>query len=104
MFVVDTPCTLVPGTVVSADTTTLGGWLNIPVGNVTAAVTVVLSAGGVRTTVPCAIFGIPDMDPSVLNVSGPQCPDPSPLTSNLSFVDFRVAGSAFGNVFVVGGE
>src|SRR5699024_3372958 len=41
--------------------------------------------------------------PSAWNVSGPQCPDPSPLTSNLSFVDFRVAGSAFGNVLVEGG-
>src|SRR5699024_4771387 len=43
------------------------------------------------------------MDPSWLNVSGPHLPLPSPLTSNLSFVDFNTAGAAFGNELVVGG-
>ena len=57
---------------------------------------------GPPATVPAAM-GKPVMDPSAPNVSGPQCPDPSPLTTNVLFVDFSVAGAAFGNEFVVGG-
>src|SRR5699024_12108647 len=68
--------------VVSADTTTVGGVVNLPCGNVTVFV---LYAPDVTVTVsplPTAIFGIPDMDPSALNVNCPQCPDASPIITN----------------------
>ena len=99
-----TPTLMSTGAVESPLTVTAGGVENRPTGNCTVSV---LNPSvwfvTVIVTVPAAIFGIPDMVPSGLNVNGPQCPDPSPLTSNLSFVDFSVAGSAFGNEFVVGG-
>ena len=99
------PVTVVPVTDESADATTMGGVVNRPAGNVTSIVAVYgeLVPVGVSVTVPAAVFGIPDMDPSALNVSGPHEPLPSPLTSNPPTLDFNTAGVAAGNEFVVGG-
>ena len=87
----------------SADTVTAGGLVNLPCGNVTVFV---LNPPDVTVTVsplPAAIFGIPVMDPSALNVSGPQCPDPSPLTSKAPLPDLSTAGVEAGNEFEEGG-
>lgn len=91
------------GAVDRSDVVTVGAVVNLPSGNVTHVLVVPPSDGAETVRVPDDVFRIPDMDPSALNVSGPQCPDPSPLTSNLSFVDFNTAGVAFGNELVEGG-
>src|SRR5699024_9971785 len=68
--------------------------------NVTSILVVLFAADEVITT--CPDTTTPDHEPFGKNVSGPHLPDPSPLTTNLSFVDRNTAGVAFGNVFVVG--
>src|SRR5699024_8317332 len=89
---------------VSADTTSVGDVVSRACGKVTVFVLNAEPEGTVTVSpLPTAILGMPDIVPSVLNVSGPQCPDPSPLISNLSFVDFNTAGSAFGNELLAGG-
>src|SRR5699024_9056002 len=89
--------------VVSADTTTVGGVVNLPCGNVTVFVLYPPDVTVTVSPLPTAIFGMPDMDPSGLNVSGPQCPDPSPRTTTFPFVDRNTAGSAFGKLLLAGG-
>ena len=97
-----TPVTRVPGTVVLADTTTVGGVANLPTGRATHTSRGVFAAVGVMSRVPDAVFRIPVIDPSAPNVSGPIRPDPSPLNSRFPTPDFKTAGVESGKVFVVG--
>ena len=77
--------------------------MNRPAGNVTHTARGVFAAVGVISRVPDAVFRIPVIVPSALNVNGPHLPPPFPLTSKLPAADLRTAGTFDGNVFVLGG-
>src|SRR5699024_11412688 len=84
---------------------TEGGSVNRPAGKLTVIVCDPPSGStfGNATPPPVATRGTPDTEPSLLNVSGPHVPDPSPRTTTFPFVDRNTAGSAFGKLLLAGG-
>src|SRR5699024_10196016 len=77
---------------------TEGGAVNRPAGKLTVIVCDPPSGAtfGNATPPPVATRGTPDTEPSLLNVSGPHLPDPSPRTSNVDDAEASVEGSASG--------